>query len=443
MPLVPLAHSFGERYDLPIPLALFVLGGALVVVLSFVLVLRRDARPGPAPVGPDEPPLGRTSPVLSVLVLVGMAALIWVGLRGSQDLSVNPLPTVFWLVVWIAVPLSCGLLGDWTRPVNPFAALARFADSPRARRLLLARSDPLPWPDGVGWWPATVLFFALACGELIFNVTATLPRVTATGLLVYAAVNLTAGLIFGSAWLARGEVLTVLFSTWGRLGWFRFGAAGERGFVGGLKAVPFARTSSRISFVLLLLISVNFDGLLATPRWAQFERDHVASASSLDDFRLRSFLALTVLAWAVFATFAYAAARLGRQRVGLTTALAGLLPSMLPIAFAYLLSHNLQYLIVNSQTLLPIDSPRTDLLPSAVYWYVGVTAIVGAHVLAVVLAHGHLTRTAADGHAARRSEYPWLVAMVSYTMVSLILIAQPLVTENGSAPPGGVAASPP
>jgi hypothetical protein len=189
-------------------------------------------------------------------------------------------------------------------------------------------------------------------------------------------------------------------------------------------------------------VSVNFDGLLATPRWAQFERDHVASASSLDDFRLRSFLALTVIVWAAFAAFAYASARLGRHRAGVTTALAGLLPSMLPIAFAYLLSHNLQYLIVNSQTLLPIDKPRTDLLPSAVYWYVGVAAIVAAHVLAVVLAHGHLTRTAANERLARRSEYPWLVAMVSYTMVSLILIAQPLVTEN-SSPPAGVASAEP
>jgi hypothetical protein len=430
---VPLAHSFGERYDLPIPLALFVVGGALVVVLSFLLVLRRDAAPGPAPAAPDEPPIGPTHPVPAALSLIGMAALVWVGLRGSQDLSVNPLPTVFWLIVWIAVPLSCGLIGDWTRPVNPFAALARFADSTRARRLLLGRGDPLRWPDGAGWWPATVLFFLLACGELIFNVTATLPRVTATGLLVYAALNLTAGLVFGSSWLARGEVFTVLFSTWGRLGWFRFGAAGDRGFVGGLRAVSFARTSSRIAFVLLLLVAVNFDGLLATPRWARFEREHVSSSAALDDFRLRSFLVLTALVWSAFATFAYLSSRLGRHRTGVSAALAGLLPSMVPIAFAYLLSHNLQYLIVNSQTLLPIDRPIPDLLPSAVYWYVGVTAIVAAHVLAVIIAHGHLRRQAADERSGRRSEYPWLVAMVGYTMVSLVLIAQPLVTENGSA----------
>jgi hypothetical protein len=42
---VLLAHAFGQRYDLPIPLTLFVVGGALVVVLSFLLVINRDAVP--------------------------------------------------------------------------------------------------------------------------------------------------------------------------------------------------------------------------------------------------------------------------------------------------------------------------------------------------------------------------------------------------------------
>jgi hypothetical protein len=35
-------HAFGERYDSPVPLALFVLGGAAVVLLSFAVVYRRE-----------------------------------------------------------------------------------------------------------------------------------------------------------------------------------------------------------------------------------------------------------------------------------------------------------------------------------------------------------------------------------------------------------------
>jgi hypothetical protein len=122
---------------------------------------------------------------------------------------------------------------------------------------------------------------------------------------------------------------------------------------------------------------------------------------------------------------------------------------MVPIAYAYLLAHNLQYLLVNGQllpTLLgdptgehpiglpaPFDgsfAPDPTFLPSAFYWYAGVAAVVGAHVAAVLLAHRQLS--------VRRAEYPWLVAMVAYTMVSLVLIAQPLVSENTAASAGTV-----
>lgn len=452
-----LAHAFGARYDLPIPLLLFVLGGALVVVVSFLLVFNRPVDAQASTAEPlDAPPSTQPSPLAGGLAVVLTAALAWIGLVGSQQVPENILPTVFWLLIWIAVPLSCGLVGDWTRPVNPFAALARLGATTPARKLILARVQPLPWPPAVGWWPAVTLFFLLACGELIFNLTATVPHVIALGLIVYGLVNILAGLLFGPAWLARGEVFTVLFATWGRLGFFRFGATGRRGFGGGLDA-GFSSTPSRIGFVLLLLISVNFDGLLATPRWTRLERTTLGpSLTGLDGFRIATFLALTVAVTVLFGGFAYAAARAGQHPGNPRTALAGLLPSLLPIAFAYLLAHNLQYLLVNSQLLAPLignptgqDSwplhlpypfnddfePHPAFLPTAFYWYVGVAAIVIAHVLAVVLAHRHLGRRSAHARAARRSEYPWLIAMVAYTMASLVLIAQPLTEERSGSTP--------
>jgi FtsH-binding integral membrane protein len=72
-------------------------------------------------------------------------------------------------------------------------------------------------------------------------------------------------------------------------------------------------------------------------------------------------------------------------------------------------------------------------LPSAFYWYVSVGLIILVHVVAVVLAHRHLSGATSDQPRARRSEYPWVVAMVAYTMLSLWLLAQPLVKESSTA----------
>lgn len=452
---MPLAHAFGQRYELPIPLLLFVLGGGAVVLVSFGLVSVR----GPQPTRRVEPqPTVMTQPsgVAGLAATVLVAALIYCGQFGSQAVAENVLPTFFWLLVWIGVPLTVGVLGDWTRPVNAFAFLGRSSDSPRLRKALLGSPEPLPWPSALGWWPAVALFFCMACGELVFNLDATVPANIALALLMYAATSAFAGCLFGTAWLERGEVFSVLFATWGRLGYFRFGAPGRRGFAGGL-GVPFEASASRIAFVLLLLVSVNFDGLLATPRWTLIEQSLpwqlVLHPGRLEAFRVVVFAMLALTLAVLFGLFANLAARVGRCRVSVRTEIVRLLPSLVPIAFAYLVAHNIEYVVVNGQLMLPLlGNPagvnwwphlpypfndnyevRPHLLPNACYWYVAVVAIIVAHVVAVVLAHRTLNAVQPDRRVARDSEFPWLAVMVAYTMVSLWLIAQPLVKEHATA----------
>jgi hypothetical protein len=463
------AHAFGERYDLPIPLLLFVVAGVAVVVVSFLLVRPRAVRAedGNADLPDRVPDAGLNLPT-TLVSLAGLFLLGLVGLLGSNEVAENILPTVFWLVVWIVVPLSCGLLGDWTRPVNPYANLVRLVDRPGLRRAVLARGVPLRYPRWLGWWPAAGLFFVMACAELIFNLSATQPRTIALGLVLYAVLTAFCGLFFGQGWLQHGEVFSVLFSTWGRLGFFRFAALGRRGFAGGL-VVPFERSASRVVFVMLLLISVNFDGLLATPQWSRFEQARAGiDQGAVQSLRITSFVALTVLTCVVFGAFAYLAARAGGHRSGFWDCLAGLQPSLIPIAFGYLLAHNAQYVLVNIQLLGPLIGnpvgnqgwpihlpypfndtyePNATFLPAAFYWYLGVAVIVAVHVIAVILAHHHLGNRAAGQDKAgqdkaRASEYPWLVAMVAYTAFSLLLIAQPLVKESNAGQGAALAPQP-
>jgi len=438
------AHAFGARYELPLPLIGFVIGGAIVVLVSFLLVARRPgtaAEPAGAPVeNAGAAPPGWIAGSVATLILAG---LVVAGIGGSQELAENIVPTTFWVVLWIVVPLTCGLAGDWTRRLNPFRVIAGASDSARLRRVLTGSEDILAWR--AGWWPAVAAYFVTACGELIYNQQATLPRVTAFALVACALITAVMSLLFGApAWLTRGELFSVMYATWGRLGYWRFGAPGRRGFAGGLDD-GFEPAVSRTVFVLCLLISVSFDGFLATPLWAR-------AARGFNDVEITlAFLTLAIVTLAVFGAFARGSARLGGGAA--PRPLHGLLPSLLPIAFGYLLAHNLQYVLINGQLLIPLAGdpggrgwsllfpPFTDdyevhrsFLPSGFYWYAGVAIIVAVHVIAVVLAHRHLARTAPSGPAARRSEYPWLVAMVAYTMLSLWLLAQPLAAEKPAAP---------
>jgi hypothetical protein len=457
--MLPLGHAFGERYELPLPLWLFVAGGAAVVVLSFLLVLRRTAAAPRTVDTEDEVPLTPLRPVRATIGIVLTLFVAVTGLTGSQEVSENIAPLYLWLLLWIVVPLTAGLLGDWTRPWNPFANLARVGGLTSVRRAVLARSDPLPWR--AGWWPALLVFLLLVLGELVFNLDTTKPSFVGAALLGYLVLCLFLGLLFGDGFLRRGEVFSGLWDAWGRLGFWRHGAPGRRGFAGGLD-VPFEASAGRVVFVLLMLISINFDGLLSTPQWARYE-DRVLDAGSVsqgaarecldsgcDAFRVVSLLVLVALVLAVFGAFAVAASRAGGLGLRPLASLAWLLPSLLPIAYGYLAAHYLQYVVTNGQLLFPLignpgyddwplslPSPfdddyevRLDALPNSIYWYVSVLAIVVVHVVAVVLANNRLRARAADESRARRSEYPWLVAMVAYTVFSLVLIAQPLTTGS-------------
>ncbi|PZR83685.1 MAG: hypothetical protein DLM65_01425 [Candidatus Aeolococcus gillhamiae] len=443
------AHAFGKRYDLPVPLWLFVIGGAAVVFVSFLVVLPRAVAPASAGEArfSDRIRLRRPAPVRWIVAGLIAVALMLCGWFGSSAVAENIVPSFFWLAVWVATPISCGLLGDWTRAVNPFAALARACDRPGLRSALLGDERVVGWPRRLGWWPAVAFFFTVACGELIFNGTATLPAFTAWGLLVYALVNALAGLLFGArAWTERGEVFSVLFATWGRLGWFRFGADGERGFGGGLR-VPFDAHVSRVTFVLLLLVSVSFDGLLSTPAWKTFRAQITLSGIGFQLFETAAFAVLVLVAWGLFGGFAALVRHFGDMQRSNLQVLAGLVPSLLPIAFGYLVAHNAEYIAINGQLFIPLlgnpagmdgvhllPAPFNDsyeinpnLLPSSVVWYLQVALIIVVHIAAVVLAHRYLARASRSHAKARASEWPWIVAMVGYTMTSLWLLAQPLV----------------
>jgi len=438
-----LLHAFGTRYDLPAPLYLFLLGAGAVVFVSFLLVLRRPITRRVAG-GEDvpAPPVTLVWPQ-AVALIVGLL-LAAAGLFGSQSIPDNILPTIFWLVFWIAVPISIAIIGNYWPYVSPLNLVARIA-GPRARR---------PYPEAWGYWPAAVLFFLFACGELVFNAVTTTPVNTALIMLEYAVLTAIMAAIFGAdTWLRRGEVFSVLFATWGRLGWFRFGAPGRRGFFGGLER-PFEATISRLTFVLLLLVSVSFDGLLATPVWKSFAGSLPGGLRpAAGEFhwgyaivQLVVFIGLIAAIWGLFTGFAAGVRAAGHLDAPLIAVVAGLVPSLVPIAFGYLVAHNFGYLAINGQLLIhQISDPlgtglnlfgtadyevNRNLIPTAFIWYFQIALIITVHIIAVILAHGYLGRAARTEEQGRRAEWPWIAAMVGYTMTSLWLLAQPIVQEG-------------
>jgi hypothetical protein len=195
MNLTPL-HAFGARYDLPAPLYLFLLGAGAVVFASFLLVLQRPAGHEPQP---DEDL--RAVPVVSAwpgwVMLAISVLLVLVGLFGTQSTPDNVIVTAFWLIFWIAVPISVAIVGNYWPYISPLNLLAR----------LTGARPRLAYPETWGCWPAAILFFLFACGELVFNGVTTTPAGAALVMTAYGIFSTVMATIFGAeAWLRRGEV---------------------------------------------------------------------------------------------------------------------------------------------------------------------------------------------------------------------------------------------
>jgi hypothetical protein len=183
-----------------------------------------------------------------------------------------------------------------------------------------------------------------------------------------------------------------------------------------------------------MLAIVTFDGLRETPLWTVDDAHWTAAATA-------GLLATPC----VFALAIYAAcALMGRLSGAPAGELAWLfVPTLLPIALAYHVAHYLTYLLVAGQLVIPLASDPLgrgwDLLGTARYqvavgivgarfaWYTSVVVIVAGHVLAMYVAHRLALARFPKSSAARRSQYPLAALMVAYTMLSLWILAQPIV----------------
>src|SRR5436305_12417978 len=135
-------HAFGARYDLRAPLYLFLIGAGAVVFVSFLLVLRRPVT-RKEPAGDDIPSVPQAASWRGWLMVVAAVVRIVGGLVGTQSTPDNIVVTAFWLVFWIAVPISIAVVGNYWPYISPLNVVARLVGT-RERR---------EWPASWGYWP--------------------------------------------------------------------------------------------------------------------------------------------------------------------------------------------------------------------------------------------------------------------------------------------------
>ncbi len=218
-----LAHGFGERFTLPVPLWLYLYGAAAAVVVSFVLVgmFVGESSRGDRYRRYNLLELSWVRGLVeSRMVFVGLRLLsvllfllvLAAGLFGEQTPSLNFAPTFVWVTWWVGLGYLTAFVGNIWPLVNPWKILFKAADG-LARRAGLSGGLEVrePYPRRWGVWPALLFYFAFVWVELVYEGSAT-PRNIAFLTLVYSLVTWTGMAWFGKeVWLRQGEVFSVFF----------------------------------------------------------------------------------------------------------------------------------------------------------------------------------------------------------------------------------------
>lgn len=439
-------HGIVGRADLPIPAELFGAAAALVLVVSFVTLAAgwRSARLE-APSERAWLPLPRA--VDAVLGLLGVALFavgVYAGFAGTDIESDNLLPTLVYVAFWVGVPVLSLLVGDVFRLLSPWRAVGRAFGTVAGRLAGPDVTEPLPYPERLGRWPAVLGLFAFAFVELCWGEGRD-PQVLAALALAYFTLQLVGMGLYGvEAWSRNGDAFGVYFGLFARLAPVARREDGRLAlrapFVG---AAGMLRPAGTVALLCVAVGATAFDGAKEGPLFGSVIDDLQDAFTSLGLSKgaaLETGFTLGLLVTVGLVALVYALGVRGMPAAEAAPSRArAFVHSLAPILAAYVVAHYFSLLAYNSQDLARLASDPlgegSDLFGGAdatvdygivsatAIWYVQVSALVIGHVAGLVLAHDRALAVYGSARAAVRSQQTMLVVMVAFTCLGLWLLS--------------------
>lgn len=461
------AHSFGQLYNLPVPLWMYLYGAAAALLASFVLIIFFQM---PTSASDDSINVSNKErsaswltalakwmlPILRILSVILLLVCMATGFWGTANPYMNFNMTFFWVVFILLFTYITACVGDVYRFISPWRVISDVLP-------LGWRQGRFTYPEHFAYWPALLFYIGFISIELFGKIG---PQGLAWLLLSYTVANIAGVVLIGQrAWFRYVEFFAVflrLIALMAPLTWHR-GRAQWRIPGSGLLGQR-AESYSLVLFILFMLASTSFDGLRGTIVWVNvFWADsfniltpwlgkppvyfYLQLRPWYTVYELICLLLAPFIYFAIFGVFVALAARLSGTKVSgqgwpvrkwlLSSAF-----SLLPIALVYHITH--YYTLILSQgvkivSLLSdpfgygwnlfgtVDMFRVAILPDMSWvWHSQVALIVLGHVASVYLAHREAMLLANSPRRAVLSQLPMLGLMMIFTASGLWILAQPI-----------------
>lgn len=418
------AHGIGGRSDLPVPVSYFIVGGAVVLALSFaaLAVLWPEPRLQVPSAGRVLGSWGRWPlAVLAVIGIMGLALTIGAGIIG-EDRRTNAAPVLLWVYFILVVPFAGAVVGDFYRHLNPWRTMAGDRERPA-----------FPGVMALGVWPATAVFVAFTWLELVHTDSAN-PIVIGTAALLYS-LYLGAVVVLTDKDTAFGsfDAFTPYNAYIGAIAPLEIDHSGDWRWHGWLRRLPQLPVRRGMPvFVAAMIGTVTYDGLSSTEWWG----DTWGETAREEWFGTLALVSAVAVIYAAYWLASWGAARAGAS-LSVSQVASSFAHTLVPIALAYAVAHYFTLIIFEGQLVTAVASDPLGLgsdffgtaanrinfwLSPTSIWYVQLTAILGGHVAAIVLAHDRALAVFPKDRAVR-SQYAMLGLMVALTGLGLALLA--------------------
>jgi hypothetical protein len=435
------AHGFEERYDLPVPLSYVITGACLVVMFTFlVAAVFMKAEALPVPAASKQSTAKQSSPFRIFVRIISwlFAVLIVVSATiGTTDPLMNLAPTFVWIIWWVGLGFAVVVFGNFWPSLDPWATTFDAFDA-IAKRFGFSNGISLNWhwPKWLGAWPAVLLLLAWSWTEVVYPIASN-PRKLGVMILGWTAISFLGMLCFGKIqWQKHFDVFALYFASLGRVS---------------LKRVDTSPllAAGHVAFVIAMLSTVLFDGLRGGGAWAVFENYLKKLAPSMMD--VNGYFVGTVglvIVWVSFLVLYVVVCAVCSRLLGTSKHAHSfsqhLAFTLIPIAAAYNVAHNFSNLVIQGQTFLQLLSdplgrqwdlfgtaklyPDIGIIDAKLTWFVAVFSIVIGHVISIWLSHRVALRYGQPAGRTSLATLPLTLLMIFYTAVSLLVIAEPMVT---------------
>ena len=403
-----LNHGVVNVGDLPIPFDIVLNSSALVVLITFVYLKvswkESIITPRQEVFNDKQNFIGKLFGIIILFLLVAP------GIFGDESSKTSVAPLILWVFLWIGVPVLGLLFGDIYSKFNPL-------------NLFSLKSDK---PESVYF--ACILFIGLTWFELVWRRPGNPLNIAVVLITLFVCVNLLRYFLKKS--LIEVDPLLLLHYLYSKLKLFNSrpyfrSLLDNVGNLAKLKGIEY--------FVLLMIGTVTYDGLRETTFWYnQF-------GSRTDDMGFSTMMFLIMnLGTILFYRFAcFFAIKVGGSDLELNHVSNLFGHTMLPIAFAYHVTHYLTLLLFESQTffyrfndpigigmnILNVEEPTINyFIEPLVIWGIQVAVTLLGHMLSVVLAHDLAVKL--FGHQqSDKTQYIFLFITVALTLQALFVLS--------------------